>query len=113
MFLTIDGGLDLNEHLIAHPAATYFARAEGDSMIDAGIHPDDILVVDRSVQAEHGDIVIAGIHGELTVKELQLRPCVMLIPRNQAYEPIHIPEGTELEIFGVVTNVVRSMRRKS
>ena len=70
-------------------------------------------MVDRSVQAEHGDIVIAGIHGELTVKELQLRPCVMLIPRNQAYEPIHIPEGAELEIFGVVTNVVRNMRRKS
>ncbi|ENM3854810.1 UV protection and mutation protein, partial [Vibrio cholerae] len=81
--------------------------------IDAGIHPDDILVVDRSVQAEHGDIVIAGIHGELTVKELQLRPCVKLIPRNQAYEPIHIPEWAELEIFGVVTNVVRNMRRKS
>ncbi|MFN6798408.1 S24 family peptidase, partial [Proteus mirabilis] len=59
------------------------------------------------------DIVIAGIHGELTVKELQLRPCVKLIPRNQAYEPILSPEGAELEIFGVVTNVVRNMRRKS
>lgn len=66
-----------------------------------------------AVEAEHGDIVIAGIHGEFTVKELQLRPCVQLLPRNLAYEPIHIPEGTELEIFGVVTNVVRNMRRKS
>ena len=105
----VEQTLDLNELCIKRPAATFFVRVEGDSMIDAGIHPDDILVVDRSVQAEHGDIVIAGIHGELTVKELQLRP----IPRNQAYEPIHIPEGTELEIFGVVTNVVRNMRRKS
>ncbi|MGL5360979.1 MAG: S24 family peptidase, partial [Shewanella sp.] len=61
---------------------------------------------------EQGDIVIAGIHGELTVKELQLRPCVKLLPRNQAYEPILIPEGTELEIFGVVISVVRNMRRK-
>lgn len=104
---------DLNELCIKRQAATFFVRVEGDSMIDAGIHPDDILVVNRSVQAEHGDIVIAGIHGELTVKELQLRPCVKLIPRNQAYEPIHIPEGAELEIFGVVTNVVRNMRRKS
>ncbi|GHX39306.1 error-prone repair protein UmuD [Vibrio cholerae] len=109
----VEQTLDLNELCIKRPAATFFVRVEGDSMIDAGIHPDDILVVDRSVQAEHGDIVIAGIHGELTVKELQLRPCVKLIPRNQAYEPIHIPEGAELEIFGVVTNVVRNMRRKS
>nr|ALJ83409.1 error-prone repair protein [Vibrio alginolyticus] len=100
----VEQTLDLNELCIKRPAATFFVR---------GIHPDDILVVDRSVQAEHGDIVIAGIHGELTVKELQLRPCVKLIPRNQAYEPIHIPEGAELEIFGVVTNVVRNMRRKS
>ncbi len=109
----VEQTLDLNQLCIKRPAATFFVRVEGDSMIDAGIHPDDILVVDRSVQAEHGDIVIAGIHGELTVKELQLRPCVMLLPRNQVYEPIHIPEGTELEIFGVVTNVVRNMRRKS
>ena len=109
----VEKALDLNELCIKRPAATFFVRVEGDSMIQAGIHAGDILVVDRSVQAEHGDIVIAGIHGELTVKELQLRPCVKLIPRNQAYEPIHIPEGTELEIFGVVTNVVRNMRRKS
>jgi len=90
----IEQTLDLNELCIKRPAATFFVRVEGDSMIDGGIHPDDILVVDRSVQAEHGEIVIAGIHGELTVKELQLRPCVKLIPRDQAYEPIHIPEGT-------------------
>ena len=81
----VEQTLDLNELCIKRPAATFFVRVEGDSMIDAGIHPDDILVVDRSVQAEHGDIVIAGIHGELTVKELQLRPCVKLIPRNQGY----------------------------
>ena len=92
----VEQTLDLNELCIKRPAATFFVRVEGDSMIDAGIHPDDILVVDRSVQAEHGDIVIAGIHGELTVKELQLRQCVKLLPRNRAYEPIHIPEGTEL-----------------
>lgn len=109
----IDQILDLNELCIKRPAATFFVRVDGDSMIDAGIHPNDILVVDRSIQAEHGDIVIAGIHGELTVKELQLRPCVKLIPRNQAYAPINIPEGADLELFGVVTNVVRNMRRKS
>ncbi|CUB06580.1 translesion error-prone DNA polymerase V autoproteolytic subunit [Marinomonas fungiae] len=109
----IEQTLDLNELCIKRPAATFFVRVEGNSMIEAGIYPDDILVVDRSVQAKHGDIVIAGIHGEFTVKELQLRPCVKLIPRNQAYHPIRIPEGTELELFGVVTHVVRNMRRKS
>lgn len=62
-------------------------------MIDAGIHPDDILVVDRSVQAEHGDIVIAGIHGELTVKELQLRPCVKLIQETRRMSPFIFLKG--------------------
>jgi len=109
----VEQALDLNELCIRRPAATFFVRVDGDSMRDAGIYPEDILVVDRSVQAEQGDIVIASVHGELTVKELQLRPCVRLIPRNPAYAPIDIPEGAELEIFGVVTNVVRNMRRQS
>lgn len=108
----VEQTLDLNELCIKHPAATFFVRVEGDSMIEAGIYPNDILVVDRSVQAEHGDIVIAGLHGELTVKELELRPTVRLVPRNNAYKPIEIPDGCELDIFGVVTNVIRDMRRK-
>ena len=108
----VEQTLDLNELCIKHPAATFFVRVEGDSMIEAGIYPNDILVVDRSVQAEHGDIVIAGLHGELTVKELELRPTVRLVPRNKAYKPIEIPDGCELDIFGVVTNVIRDMRRK-
>lgn len=107
----VEQTLDLNELCIKRPAATFFVRVEGDSMIGAGIHSDDILVVDRSVQAVNGDIVIASVHGELTVKELQLRPCVRLLPRNSAYAPIDIPDGAALELFGVVTNVVRNMRR--
>ncbi len=108
----IEQTLDLNELCIKHPAATFFVRAEGDSMIDAGISPNDILVVDRSITAEHGDIVIAGIHGELTVKMLELRPFARLVPCNKAYQPIKIPDGCELDIFGVVTSVVRNMRHK-
>lgn len=108
----IEQVLDLNELCIKHPAATFFVRVEGDSMTEAGINPDDILVVDRSITAEHGDIVIAGLFGELTVKELQLKPCLRLIPRNSAYSPIDIPEESDLDIFGVVTSVVRNMRRK-
>lgn len=107
----IEQTLDLNELCIKHPAATFFVRVEGDSMVDAGMLPNDILVVDRSIEAEHGDIVIAGLHGELTVKELALKPSVRLIPRNAAYAPIDIPEGCHLDIFGVVTSVIRTMRR--
>lgn len=108
----IEQTLDLNELCIKHPAATFFVRVEGDSMIDAGISPNDILVVDRSITAEHGDIVIAGIHGELTVKMLELRPFARLVPCNKAYQPIKIPDGSELDIFGVVTSIVRNMRHK-
>ncbi len=107
----IERTLDLNELCIKRPAATYFVRVEGDSMIEAGICPNDILIVDRSIAAQHGDIVIAQVEGEFTVKELALRPQLQLIPRNKAYDPICFAEGSNLELFGVVTGVVRQMRR--
>lgn len=106
----IDKTLDLNELCIKHPSATFFVRVEGDSMIDAGIHHGDFLVVDRSIEAKHGDVVIAAILGELTVKELQLNPCTALVPRNCAYKPIQIPEGVGLDVLGVVVSVVRKLR---
>ena len=105
--------LDLNELCIKRPAATFFVRVEGNSMIQAGIYAGDILVVDRSVIAEHRDTVIVAIHGEMTVKELELRPKVRLVPRNPDYPVIEIPEGTALDIFGVVTNVIRNIRHKA
>jgi DNA polymerase V len=66
----VEGSLDLNKHLIDHPAATFFLRVSGDSMIGVGIHADDLLIVDRSLKAKNDDIVIAILHGELTVKRL-------------------------------------------
>lgn len=106
----IEKTLDLNELLIERPSATYFVRVEGESMIEAGIHHDDILIVDRSLTAKHGDIVIASVQGELTVKQLELQPSCRLMPRNPRYHPIVISEGCELELFGVVTNVIHSVR---
>ena len=106
----VEKTLDLNELLIQRPAATYFVRAEGDSMIGAGIHSGDILIVDRSLTAKEGDIVIAAVEGELTVKQLQLKPVCRLLPRNNAYRPITIAEGSDLELFGVVTNVIHGLR---
>ncbi len=107
----IDKTLDLNELCIRRPAATFYVRVQGDSMIDAGIYPDDVLVVDHSLKAQQGDIVIANLLGEMTVKELVLRPHPQLLPRNANYPPIPINAETGLDIFGVVTNVIRTLRR--
>ena len=106
----VERTLDLNELCIDHPAATYFVRAQGDSMLGAGIHPGDVLVVDRALEARHGDVVIASWDGELTVKRLETRPAVRLVPDNPAYPAIDIPEEAELTLFGVVTNVIHSLR---
>lgn len=108
----VERTLDLNELCIRHPNATFFVRVEGDSMIEAGIYDGDVLVVDRSVDAKHGDIVVAAVGNEFTVKELCTRPSLMLLPRNPAYKPIRPRNGEELNIFGVVTNVIRQMKRK-
>lgn len=105
----IEQTLDLNKLCIKHPAATFFVRVEGDSMIEVGIYSNDILVVDRSLQAKQGDTVIASLNGELTVKELELSPKVRLVPRNKAYQPIEMPEGSDLQVFGVVTSVIRNV----
>lgn len=108
----VERTLDLNELCIRHPNATFFVRVEGDSMIEAGIYDGDVLVVDRSIDAEHGDIVVAAIGSAFTVKELCTRPTYKLLPRNPAYKPICLRDGDELNIFGVVTNVIRQLKRK-
>lgn len=106
----IDKKLDLNELLIKHPAATFFLRVSGSSMIKAGIHDRDILIVDRSVEPTHGKIVVAALNGELTVKRLQLDDDkVFLIAENDLFRPIEVTEGIELHIWGVVTNVIHSL----
>lgn len=80
-------------------------------MIEAGILSGDVLLVDKSLTARHGGIVIACIHGEMTVKTLELQPNVLLRPRNQAYKAIVITEESEFEVFGVVTSVIRKYER--
>jgi DNA polymerase V len=107
----IEKTLDLNELCIQHPAATFFVRVEGESMRDAGIFPNDVLVVDRSVTAMNGDIVIASLQGEMTVKELCTRPYLALRAHNPAYPELQIVNPDDFEVFGVVTNVVRTLQR--
>src|SRR5919205_1015091 len=106
----IEGRLDLNRHLIKHPAATFFVRVAGDSMIDAGIHPGDILVVDRAVEPADGRVVIAVIDGELTVKRIaQRNGRLYLVADNSRYAPLEIVEEMEFEIWGVVTTVIHHL----
>lgn len=103
----VENKLDLNELCVPHPSATYLVKALGDSMLDAGIHPGDILIVDRSIQARHGHVVIAELHGELTVKRLELKPCVRLVPCNPKYQPIELGGEDELCLMGVVIRSIR------
>ncbi len=104
-----EGKLDLNKHLIKHPAATFFVRVTGDSMIEAGIHSADLLVVDRSLEAIDGNVIVAVLDGELVCKRLEKRGTVRLLPANRNYSPIEIQDGQNFSIWGVVTNVIHAL----
>ena len=99
--------LDVGSYLVKNPTATFFVRVQGDSMIDASIHPNDILVVDRSLTAGHGSIVIAVVNGEFTVKRLHRQGGELrLLPANPRYAPLTIGEGDEFQVWGVVAHVL-------
>ncbi|EDZ9094243.1 translesion error-prone DNA polymerase V autoproteolytic subunit [Salmonella enterica] len=101
--------LDLNEYCIQHRSSTYFVRAIGNSMTDIGLHSGDLLIVDKAERPVHGDIVIAEIDGEFTVKRLLLTPRPALQPMNPAY-PTLWPDPERLQIFGVVTAFIHKTR---
>lgn len=109
----VEAKLDLNQFLIKHPAATFFVRVEGDSMTGAGIFPDDILVVDRSITPTDGKIVIAVLNGELTVKRLKkAQNKIILMPENAQFSPIKITEEMDFSIWGVVTACIKKLEAK-
>ena len=102
--------LDLNSHLIKHPAATFFVRVNGDSMINAGINDNDILIVDRSLKPSHGKIVIAVVDGQMTVKRLYKQSGkLILMPENNSFKPIEVTESMSIEIWGVVVTAIHSL----
>jgi len=106
----LDKKLDLNEHLIKHPAATFFVKVKGDSMIKAGIHSGDILVVDRSLEPRDKKIVIAVLNGEFTVKRVsKMKDKLYLVSENDDYAPIEIKDGADFEIWGIVIHVIHSL----
>jgi DNA polymerase V len=106
-----EGTLDLNELLVKNPTATFYVRAQGDSMIGAGIEEGDILVVDRSVDVVHGKIIIAVVNGDLTVKRFHKTSdgAVSLLPDNPKYSPLQITDEMDFSVWGVVTSVVRAL----
>ena len=106
----VDRKLDLHEYLVHNRAATFFLRAQGDSMLGAGIHDGDLLIVDRSIEAGHDRVVIAALDGELTVKRLVRRKGrVLLAPENPDYPEFDITEREYVHIWGVVTYVVHKL----
>ena len=105
--------LDLTEYLVRNRASTFLFTVKGDSMKGAGIVAGDKVLVDRALEACHGDIVVAAVAGEYTLKRLFRRAdTVALLPENPAHAPIHFKEGVELQVWGVVVGLVRRYRRR-
>lgn len=104
----VEKPLDLNDLLVDNPSATFFVRVSGDSMEGAGIFHNDILVVDRSVEAVNGRIVVAAVYGELVVKRLVIQSDkALLVSENDGYKPIEISNVDDIFIWGVVTGSAR------
>ncbi|RMH61397.1 MAG: LexA family transcriptional regulator [Bacteroidetes bacterium] len=107
----LDQSLDLNEYLIRHPAATFFVRVQGRSMTGAGIRDGDLLIVDRSLEPRPGDVVVAALDGELTVKRLQRQGGrIWLQASHPSFPPIEIEEEMDVRVWGVVTHAIHVLR---
>ena len=103
--------IDLNKELVKHPAATFYGRVVGDSMIDAGVEEGDILVIDRALDAQDGDMAVCFVDGEFTLKYLRFRDDgLTLVPANDRYPSIEISEGSDFIMWGVVTYVIKKVR---
>lgn len=106
----IDLTIDLNKHLIKHPSATFYGRVKGESMKDAGIFDNDLLIIDKSLEPVNGKIAVCYIDGEFTLKRIKLENKeVWLMPANTEYKPIKIEEYNNLIIWGIVTHVIKSV----
>ena len=106
----LDPSFDLTRFLFRNPASTFLARVSGDSMTGAGIHPGDLVAVDRALRPGHGSIVVAVVKGEYTIKRLQLRAGVhWLVAENSRYPPLPVSPEAGLVVWGVVTHVIHSL----
>lgn len=107
----IDKHLDLNEYIIKHPAATFFVRVKGNSMMDSGISDGDLVVVDRALNPGDKSIVVAFLNGEFTIKRVRSRKDgLYLVPENPGYDPIKITEEMDFQVWGVVTHAIKDIK---
>lgn len=126
------GCIDLNKELVRHPAATFYGRVVGDSMVDAGVNEGDILVIDKSIEPSEGDMAVCFVDGEFAIKYVSFkepgsgpvrragkspvsynilgRKDIWLLPANPKYKPIHVSEGNDFTIWGIVTYVIKKIR---
>ena len=106
----METSIDLNKELTDNPLATFYIKVKGNSMIDAGINDNDVLVVDRSLEPQNHKIAICFIDGEFTVKRILVeQDCLYLMPENPSYSPIKVTEENQLIIWGMVTYVIKKL----
>lgn len=110
----ITESIDLNSTLISHPASTFYAKVVGDSMSGEGITEGDILIIDRSIEAEHGDLAVCCLDGEFTLKRLCLNrgDKIYLMPSNKRYKPIEVSKDSDFTVWGVVIYTIKANRRR-
>ena len=109
----INETIDLNRELIKHPAATFFGRVSGDSMIEEGIEEGDILVIDKSLEPIDGDLAVCCVESDFTLKRISIEGnCIKLIASNQAFKPIEITADDSFYIWGIVTYTIKKNRRR-
>lgn len=105
----VDLSIDLNKHLIKHPAATFYGLVKGFSMQDAGISDGDLLVIDKSIEPADGKIAVCYIDGEFTIKRIKIeKNTCWLLPANEDYNPIKITPENDFLVWGIVTHVIKS-----
>lgn len=109
----INESIDLNNELVKHPAATFFGRVSGDSMIEEGIEEGDILVIDKSLEPINGDLAVCCVDGEFTLKRISIeKNRIKLMPSNSAYPPIVVTAENQFAIWGIVTYTIKKNRRR-
>lgn len=108
----LEASIDLNKELISHPASTFLGRVCGDSMQDAGVNDGDILVIDKSLEPQSGDMAVCFINGEFTLKYVRIsKDVVWLQPANQAYQPIKVSGEDNFLVWGIVVYTIKKHRR--
>lgn len=110
----LTGSIDLNRELIRHKETTFLARVSGNSLLEAGICDGDIVIIDKSLEANNGDFVVAFIDGEFTLKEFRYDDndkCAWLIPHNKDYAPIKVTDENDFIVWGVLTYTIKQLRK--